>query len=292
MSWINNPKISALRPYLKIMRLDSLTGAFLLLWPSLWAISFASGKEFPIRAFVLFTVGAFVMRSAACIINDMIDHKLDAKVERTKNRPLANGDMKFHEASLILFLLLLIGAAILHSLNNTTIFLGLLVIIPIVIYPFMKRVTYWPQAFLAFTINWGVLMGWAAVTGELTIQTMMVYVSCIFWTIGYDTIYAHQDKEDDMLLGIKSTALKFGTYTKKYVYMFYSITIGLLWLLGIILNSGLLFNVFLFLGAFQLFWQVKTVDLNNPADCMKKFSSNVFFGFIIFVGILAGKVAF
>jgi 4-hydroxybenzoate polyprenyltransferase len=291
MSWINNPKISALRPYLKIMRLDNLTGVFLLLWPALWSLSFASGKEWPWKELLIFTVGAFVMRSAGCIINDIIDYKLDAKVARTKNRPLSNGDLKIHEALLLLFLLLVIGAALLFSLNSTAILLGVIIIIPIIVYPFMKRVTYWPQLFLALTINWGALIGWVAVKDEMSLATLMIYVACVCWTMGYDTIYAHQDKEDDMLLGIKSTALKFGAYTKKYLYIFYSITIGLLWVLGIMTDGGVIFHAFLFIGAFQLFWQVKTVNLNDPKDCMAKFVSNKYFGLVVLIAALAGKVA-
>jgi 4-hydroxybenzoate polyprenyl transferase len=156
----------------------------------------------------------------------------------------------------------------------------------------MKRVTYWPQLFLAFTINWGALIGWVAIKEVISIETLLIYIACIFWTMGYDTIYAHQDKEDDMLLGIKSTALKFGQYSKKYLYIFYAITIGLLWLLGIMLGTGFFYYVFLFVGAFHLFLQVKMVDLNNQDDCMRKFSSNKYFGLIILVAILAGKLSF
>jgi 4-hydroxybenzoate polyprenyltransferase len=289
MSWIDNPKIKPLRPYLKVMRLDNLTGVFLLLFPALWSISFASGTSFPIREYLIFIVGAFVMRSAGCIINDIVDYKLDAKVERTKNRPLSNGNLKIHEALLLLFLLLVIGAALLFSLNNTVILLGAIIIIPIIVYPFMKRVTYWPQLFLAFTINWGALIGWVAVKEEMSIATVMIYVACIFWTMGYDTIYAHQDKHDDMMLGIKSSALKLGASTKKYLYIFYSVTVLLLWVLGIMMDSGVVFHAFLFIGAFQLFWQIKTVDLNNPKDCMQKFISNKYFGLIVLIAILSGK---
>jgi 4-hydroxybenzoate polyprenyl transferase len=232
------------------------------------------------------------MRAAGCIINDIIDHKLDAKVERTKNRPLSNRTLKMYEAVLLLFVLLVLGAYLLIGLNNTAIILGFVILVPIVVYPFMKRVTYWPQAFLAFTINWGALIGWVAVRNSISLETILIYIACIFWTMGYDTIYAHQDKEDDMLLGIKSTALKFGQYTKKYLYIFYGITSALLWLLGVMLGSGVLFYLFLFVGIFHLILQVKMVDLNNPADCMKKFSSNKYFGLVIFVAILAGKLAF
>ncbi|MCE3232024.1 MAG: ubiA [Rickettsiaceae bacterium] len=292
MNWIDNHKIAPLRPYFKIMRLDNLTGSFLLLWPCLWSISLASGKIFPWKELLVFIIGAFVMRSGGCIINDIVDYKLDAKVERTKNRPLSNGTLKIHEALLLLFLLMVIGGTLLFSLNNTAIILGFIVLVPIVVYPFMKRVTYWPQLFLAFTINWGALIGWVAIKEVISIETLLIYIACIFWTMGYDTIYAHQDKEDDMLLGIKSTALKFGQYSKKYLYIFYAITIGLLWLLGIMLGTGFFYYVFLFVGAFHLFLQVKMVDLNNQDDCMRKFSSNKYFGLIILVAILAGKLSF
>jgi 4-hydroxybenzoate polyprenyltransferase len=291
VEWINNPNIAPLRPYLKIMRLDNVTGTFLLLWPCLISLGFVSDANTHWSVFVVFTIGAIVMRSAGCIVNDIIDRKYDAQVKRTKDRPLANGDLKIYEALLLLFLLLTIAGIILTTLSKTSILLGLVIIPPIFIYPFMKRITYWPQIFLALTINWGVLIGWAAVMDGITISAILVYLGCVFWTLGYDTIYAHQDKEDDILIGIKSTALKFDVYTKKYLYFFYLTTIILFWIVGILQGSGILFHVLLLLGAFQLYWQSNTVELDNADDCMRKFSSNRYFGMLIFTGVMLGKIA-
>jgi 4-hydroxybenzoate polyprenyltransferase len=291
-TWIDSPKIKTLRPYLKIMRFDNATGKFLLLWPCLISIGLASENVFPIILMLKFILGCIIMRSAGCITNDIIDRKIDAKVERTKNRPLANGDMKLYEAILLLILLLSIGALILFTLNSTAILLGFIIIIPIFIYPFMKRITYWPQLFLAMTFNWGALMGWAAVKDYIDITAVLIYLACMFWTIGYDTIYAHQDKEDDISIGVKSTALKLGVHTRKYLYLFYFLTTVLFWITGIFTGSGLLFHLFLIIGTIQLYWQANTVDFNLRSDCMAKFSSNRYYGLIIFTGVMLGKIQF
>lgn len=290
MHWIESPKIDSIRPYLKIMRFDNLTGTFLLLWPCMISILFASGDRVPIGLMLKFTVGCVIMRSAGCIANDIIDRKIDAKVERTKNRPLANGDLKLYEAVLLLTLLLSLGALILFTLPSTVILLGTIIVIPIFIYPFMKRVTYWPQLFLAMTFNWGALMGWAAVKDEINLTAILIYVACMFWTLGYDTIYAHQDKEEDALLGVKSTALKLGVHTRKYLYLFYFITNVMLWVVGILTGSGILFHIFLIIGACQLYWQANTVDFNLRSDCMAKFTSNKYYGMFVFIGVLLGKI--
>jgi len=290
MSWVDSPKLVHVRPYLKIMRLNSLTGAFLLLWPCLWSISLAAKDGFPVVLALMFIVGAFVMRSAGCVINDIVDRKIDAKVKRTKGRPLANGTMKLHEAFALLILLLSMGGAILFNLNDTAIILGIVIVVPIFIYPLMKRVTYWPQVFLALTFNWGAIIGWAAVRDSISIEAVLLYVACIFWTLAYDTIYAHQDKEDDAMMGMKSTALKFGANTKKYLYIFYAAMVAILWVVGIRMGSGFLFHLFLFAGAIQLFWQVYTLHIDKADSCMEKFRSNRYFGAIIFLAFVLGNV--
>lgn len=270
------------------MRLDKRIGIYLTLWPCMWSIAIASGGKFPYLIYALVIIGAIVMRGAGCVVNDIVDRKLDAKVERTKNRPLPSGRVKLRHAVIFLLLLLTIGLAILSYLNDATKLLGLLIIIPVLIYPFMKRVTYWPQAFLAMTINWGALMGATAIKGEITYASVILYVACFFWTMGYDTIYAHQDKEYDVLLGVKSTALKFGKHTKRYLYAFYSVTIICLWSAGVSADLGISYHALLILGALHLLWQVYEVNLDRPHDCLRKFHSNAFFGLIIFVGIIAG----
>ena len=291
MSWIDSPKISNIRPYLKIMRFDNLTGKFLLLWPCMISIAFAFEGQVPLLLMLKFIVGSIVMRSAGCIVNDIVDRKIDAKVERTKNRPLANGDMKLYEAIFLLILLLSLGVLILFTFSSTVVLLGVIIVIPIFIYPFMKRITYWPQIFLAMTFNWGALMGWAAVKDSVNITGVLIYLACIFWTIGYDTIYAHQDKKDDSTIGVKSTALKLGVHTKKYLYLFYMLTTILFWIVGILVGSGILFHLFLIIGLLHLYWQANKVDFNLRSDCMAKFSSNRYYGLIIFLGVMLGKIS-
>ena len=292
MSWIDSPNIANIRPYLKIMRFDNLTGKFLLLWPCFISIGFASEVEIPLLLMLKFLIGTLIMRSAGCIANDIVDRKIDANVERTKNRPLANGDMKLYEAILLLILLLCIGALILFTLPSTVVLLGVIIVIPIFIYPFMKRITYWPQIFLAMTFNWGALMGWAAVNDSVNLTAVLIYLACVFWTIGYDTIYAHQDKKDDETIGVKSTALKLGVHTRRYLYLFYMLTTVLFWTVGILVGSGILFHLFLIIGFVHLYWQANTVDFNLRSDCMAKFSSNKYYGLIIFIGVMLGKIVF
>jgi 4-hydroxybenzoate polyprenyltransferase len=291
MKWIDNPKIDSIRLYLKIMRFHNMTGTFLLLWSCLISIAYASEELFPAMLFIKFILGSIIMRSSGCIINDIIDRKIDAQVERTKNRPLANGDMKLYEAVLLLIFLLSLGAFILFTLPRTAVILGFVIILPIFIYPFMKRITYWPQLFLAITFNWGALLGWAAVNDNIHYISIMIYIACMFWTLGYDTIYAHQDKDDDALIGVKSTALKLGVHTRKYLYLFYSLTTVLFWIVGILTGSGILFHSCLIIATLQLYWQVNTVDFSSREDCMKKFSTNKYYGLIIFLGVMLGKIS-
>ncbi len=216
---------SFMRPYLYLMRIDRPIGWWLLLLPAWWAIAI-SVHEADIRTFILlalFMVGAIIMRGAGCVINDIWDRELDKSVERTQNRPIASGQISVEDALIFLLLLLLCGAFILFMMPWVTIFLGIMSLPLIMIYPLMKRFTWWPQAFLGITFNFGALMGWSAVTGSLSFEPFILYVACFFWTMGYDTIYAHQDKEDDIKVGIKSTALLFGAQSQTYVYVFYGI---------------------------------------------------------------------
>lgn len=280
--------MNSIKNYLELMRLDKRVGIYLILWPCLWSIAIAAKGTFPYITYLLFIVGAVVMRGAGCVINDIMDVKIDALVERTKKRPLPSGRIKIAHAYIFLALLLTIGAAILYQFNNTTRLLGLLIIVPIFLYPLMKRITYWPQAFLGLTFNWGALMGAAAIKGEVTYASVILYIGCFFWTLGYDTIYAHQDKKSDIEAGVKSTALLFANNTKKYLYIFYSITVICLWSAGVSADLGITYHALLIIAALQLLWQVYEVNLDRPTDCMRKFCSNNFFGFIIFVGIMSG----
>ncbi len=271
------------------MRLHQPTGIFLLLWPCWWAIGFATSKNFDLYVLALYFVfglGSIIMRSAGCVINDIIDRDIDAKVERTKNRPLASGELKLHHALILLAILSAVGLSLLLTLNPLTIMIGCASMILVIAYPFMKRFTYWPQLFLALTFNIGAIMGWTAWHEEISTSAVMLYIAGIFWTLGYDTIYAHQDKADDEKAGVKSTALRFGKDTKTYVSIFYMLVIFFLYTVGRYQNMGNFYYLMLMFGMFLLFRQVTNLNIDNAEDCMKKFKSNRLFGAIIFAGIV------
>lgn len=284
MSYISLPS------YLRLMRLHRPTGIWLLLWPCWWGIALASQGMPSLKLLLLFALGSIVMRGAGCIINDLFDRKLDAQVERTKHRPLASGELTAQQALLFLGLLLSIGLLILLQLNHLTVLLGLAAIIPVVLYPLMKRITYWPQAFLGITFNWGALMGFAAVTGKLELPAILLYIGSICWTLGYDTIYAHQDKRDDVIAGIKSTALRFGTNSRKWIGGFYIAALIFFALAGAFAKLGWVFWPVLILAANHCYWQVRHIDFDDPRDCLATFQSNVYLGGIVFVAVLWGSV--
>ncbi|HOO81308.1 MAG TPA: 4-hydroxybenzoate octaprenyltransferase [Alphaproteobacteria bacterium] len=281
------------RPYVYLARLDRPIGIWLLLLPALWGITLAashlSGFSFKVLWLIfLFALGASVMRAAGCVVNDIWDRKLDAQVDRTRVRPLASGEVSVQQALIFLFGLLMAGFCILILMNGITILLGLLAVPLIVIYPLMKRVTFWPQAVLGLTFNFGALMGWAAVMDGLSAQALLLYVAACLWTLGYDTIYAHQDKEDDALIGVKSTALKFGENSKKWVSGFYAVMLVFLgW--GFALSS---LNAFALPGlaliGMHLFWQIGRWDMDDPACSLAVFKSNRDLGLLVLAVIFAG----
>ncbi len=273
------------QPYALLMRLDRPIGTWLLLLPGWWAIALASGGWLSMNAadawlFLLFGVGAVVMRGAGCVVNDLWDRDFDRAVERTKARPLASGAVSVKQALGFLAVLLLIGLGILVQLPFVAILLGILTLPLIFSYPLMKRVTWWPQFFLGITFNFGALMGWAAVTGVVSLPAALIYIGGILWTLGYDTIYAHQDKDDDALIGVRSTARKFGAASKVWVAGFYVVAFILI-ALGFLIGGVGLSGVLLLAGAAHLAWQVKAWDMNNPASSLKFFRSNRDFGFIL-----------
>ncbi|WP_168464150.1 4-hydroxybenzoate octaprenyltransferase [Wolbachia endosymbiont of Ctenocephalides felis wCfeT] len=278
--------------YFSLMRLHSPTGLWLVLFPSLSGILLAStslsGQTF--FYLVLFTIGAFLMRPAGCIINDICDRKIDAYVERTKDRPLASGTLNVKQALVLLLLLLSIALIILLLTNKTTLILGIISMCMIAIYPLLKRYVWWPQLFLGFTFNMGSLMGWAAIKNQVSIEPILFYVGCIFWTLSYDTIYAHQDKKDDEKLGMKSTALYFGDTTKSWLKRFYLITL-MVWLYAGILSS--LNNVFFIaLLAVGLIFrhQYKNFNPDDPSQCMSIFKNNSYVGLLLLFGIFLDRV--
>ncbi|MDP6174291.1 MAG: 4-hydroxybenzoate octaprenyltransferase [Rhodospirillales bacterium] len=277
-------------PYGRMARFDRPIGTWLLLFPGWWSLALAEPGWPSLWLLALFGVGAMIMRGAGCVFNDITDRKFDAMVARTADRPLASGAISLTQAIVFMIGLGLLGFAILFQFNMFAIWVGVASLAFIVVYPFMKRITYWPQAMLGLTFNWGTLLGWAAVRGDLTAPAWVLYASGFFWTLGYDTIYAHQDKEDDLMVGIKSSAIKLGDQTRPWLFVFHGISLILLGVAGYLVGLGWIFYLALFLGTLQLAWQSADVDTDDPKDCLVKFKSNRLYGWLILGGIIAGQV--
>jgi 4-hydroxybenzoate polyprenyltransferase len=280
-----------LRPYAVLARWDRPIGSWLLLLPGWWALALAPGGP-DLRLVALFALGAVAMRGAGCVINDLVDRDLDARVERTRQRPLASGRLGAPQALAFLALQSLVGLLVLLAFNRFAIGLALASLPLIVIYPLMKRITWWPQAFLGITFNWGALVGWAAATGELAAPALLLYAAGFFWTLGYDTIYAHQDKTDDALIGIKSTARRLGAATPRWLWGFYGVTLALLAAAGWSATLGPGFYLLLVAVAGHFAWQIRTLELDDPRSCLRRFRSNRDLGLLVCLAILAGKVGF
>ena len=288
----HNNWISIIKPWYQLARLDKPIGFLLLMWPCLWSYTLGStifSYNISLKYIIYFILGSILMRGAGCTWNDLLDKKYDAKVKRTQNRPLASNKISSVNAIIFLIFQLFLSLLILIQFNNVTIIIGLLSIIPIIIYPLMKRITWWPQVFLGITFNWGAIMGWTAATGEITYHCMIMYIGCIFWTIGYDTIYAHQDKIDDNFLGLKSTAILFGSKTKFALSIFYLIFISsILIIINIVeIKNYLINSLFIFFIFAHLFSQIFFLNIDNPDNCLKIFKSNNSLGVIIFMLLLS-----
>ena len=294
-SWVDRFVPGPARPYARMARFDRPIGAWLLLFPCWWSIALAtpdwSEPGGTLWLIVLFWIGAFIMRGAGCTFNDITDRKFDALVARTANRPIPSGQVSVPQAVAYMIGLSLIGFIVLLQFNLFAIVVGASSLVLIAIYPFMKRITYWPQFFLGLTFNWGALLGWAAMRGDLQAPALVLYLAGIFWTLGYDTIYAHQDKEDDLLIGVKSSALKLDDNTRPWLAVFFALTIILLGVSGWLVGLAWPFYVALVLAAAQLGWQTATIDINDPQDCLVKFKSNRLFSWLLVAGIIAGQVA-
>ena len=281
---------NAVKPYLRLMRVDKPIGTWLLMLPCLWGVALSEISLRSLWLMLLFAIGAFLMRSAGCIINDIYDRNLDASVERTKNRPLASGEIGLFGASILLSILLLLSLAVLLQFNKETIALGFTSIILVLLYPLMKRIMWLPQLVLGFTFNWGLILGSTAVSEIVSAPHIIFYIGAIFWTLGYDTIYAHQDIQDDLRTGIKSTAILFGDKSKKIISMCYVICFVFFAFAGLIakLNSFYFFGLaaaFLF-TCFHLFqWNV-----SSPESSAKKFAANRDIGLLILVSIVCGQL--
>ncbi len=290
-NWVDRYAPEAVKPYLRLIRADRPIGTWLLLWPCWWSAALAwnaAGKQWPdLWLLFLFAVGAIVMRGAGCVYNDIADRHYDAKVARTRTRPIASGQISVTAAAIFMVVLSFTGLAVLLQFNPFAIALGMGSLGIVALYPFMKRITYWPQIVLGLAFSWGALMGWAEVFAGLSTPAFLLYAAAIAWTVGYDTIYAHQDKEDDALLGLKSTALKFGPRTKPWLAVFYSLTLFLLVLAGITAGAGWPFFIGLSLASLHLVWQVTTLDIDSASNCLRRFRSNRDFGGLVFFALLA-----
>ena len=294
-NWVDTIAPGWMRPYLRLSRLDRPIGWWLLLLPCWWSTALAAiaaGRWGPDPWHVLlFLVGAIVMRGAGCTWNDLVDRDIDARVERTRSRPIPSGQVSVRAAVLFLVLQALVGLLVLLQFNRFAILAGVASLAVVAIYPFMKRVTYWPQIFLGLAFSWGTLMGWAAAFGRLDLPAFLLYAGSIAWVIHYDTIYAHQDSEDDALLGLKSTALLFGERTKPALRLFSALAVALIGLAGMTAGAGWVFGLGLLAFAGHLAWQISRIDIADPALCLRLFKSNRDAGLILFAALILDAVA-
>jgi 4-hydroxybenzoate polyprenyltransferase len=293
-NWVDSRAPQWSRPYLRLARLDRPIGSWLLLMPCWWSAALAAGVAGDIAALpfyiALFFVGAFAMRGAGCTWNDITDRDLDARVERTRSRPIPAGQVSVSGALAFLVLQALIGLVVLLQFNRFAIATGIASLLIVAIYPFMKRITWWPQIVLGLAFSWGALMGFAVTFGRIDLSAIALYAGSIAWVIGYDTIYAHQDAEDDALIGIKSTALLFGARTQAALIAFYGLAVVLigvaLWLAAARLPAWIGLAAF----AAHLAWQIRRLDISDPALCQRLFWSNRDAGFLLFAGLLVDAV--
>ena len=277
--------------FIKLTRLDKPIGIFLLFWPCVWGITlgyyFNTNTNLYLKYIILFFLGSILMRSAGCIFNDIVDRNLDKKVRRTKERPIASGKVSVLRAFIYIVVLCLIALLILLQFNWLTITLGMGSMILAFVYPFMKRITYWPQLFLGLTFNWGIIMGWTAITNSMSIEPLVLYLAAIFWTLGYDTIYGLQDVSDDEVIGVKSTSMKFKNNVKVFVGACYSLCVVFILILCLIMEIDkyiLALSVF-FISSF--IYQLKIFKIDSPESCLTAFKANNLTGIFIFVFIFS-----
>ena len=288
--WLDRALPGWALPYAQLARLDRPIGWWLLLLPGWWSLALAAPERPPIGLFFLFWLGAVVMRGAGCTLNDIVDRNYDGAVERTRGRPIPSGRVAVWQAIVFLVLQLSIGAAVLFAMNWLAVGLGVSILVIVAAYPFMKRITYWPQLFLGLNFNWGALVAWAAVTGRVGWPAVLLYLAGIAWTLHYDTIYAHQDKADDIAIGVKSTALRFGAKSKLWIAGFALVTLGGIALAFWTAGAGWLSFLALACLAGHFGWQIVTWKMDDQADCLAKFRSNRTAGLIVLLGCLLASV--
>lgn len=293
-NWVDTHAPLWMRPYLRLSRFDRPIGWWLLLMPCWWSAALAAGIARDLQSLpmvlVLFLIGAMVMRGAGCTWNDITDRKLDAQVERTRSRPIPAGQVSVTQAAGFLVLQALVGLAVLLQFNRFAILTGIASLVIVAVYPFMKRITYWPQVTLGLAFSWGALMGFAVILGRIDATALVLYAGSIAWVIAYDTIYAHQDTEDDIMVGIKSTALLFGERTQLALTIFYSLAVVLIGIALRLGGSGWFAWIGLAAFAAHLVWQVRTIRIDDSALCLRLFKSNRNAGLMLFAGLLADAV--
>ena len=275
--------------FIQLTRLNKPIGFLLLFWPCIWGLTlgyyFNNETSLYFKYIILFFLGSVLMRSAGCIFNDIVDRNIDKKVERTKNRPISSRKISVLESSVYIVVLCLLALLVLLQFNKLTIILGMSSMILAFAYPFMKRITYWPQLFLGLTFNWGIIMGWTALTNNISVEPFLLYLSAIFWTLGYDTIYGLQDIHDDEIIGVKSTSIKFKNNPKVFVVSCYCLCILFILIMFFMMqiNKYILFFSIPFITS--LFYQIKIFDIKNPKSCLRAFNFNNFSGFLNFIFI-------
>ena len=283
-----------LRLFIELTRLNRPIGYMLLFWPCLWGLTIAYNFENNLNTYflylILFFLGSVLMRSAGCIVNDIVDRQYDKKVYRTKNRPIASGKVSLKLGFIYVSVLCLIALLVLLQFNKLTIILALASMPLAFSYPYMKRFTYWPQLFLGITFNYGLLLGWTSVQENLSLIPIIFYIGAIFWTLGYDTIYGYQDIKDDEIIGVKSTSIKFKNSPKKFLSLCYFITLGSIIIIGLSMNFNNAYFLFLSIPAIHMFFQIKKLNIIDGDMCLKIFKSNNILGLFIFINLLIGKL--
>ena len=284
-----------IRLFIELTRLNKPIGFMLLFWPCIWGLTIAYNFNSSFNNFlfygILFLLGAILMRSAGCIINDIVDRNIDKKVERTKNRPIASKKISVKFGLLYVFILCGLAFLVLINYNQFTIIMALLSMPFAFTYPLMKRFTYWPQLFLGITFNYGLVLAWTSINNEISLIPILFYIGAIFWTLGYDTIYGYQDIKDDEIIGVKSTSIKFKKNPKKFIFICYLIFIASLVFIGTLMNFKIFYYLFLIIPITHLIlFQINKLNVNDSNDCLIKFKSNNILGLVIFINLLIGKI--
>ncbi len=284
-----------IRLFIELTRLNKPIGFMLLFWPCIWGLTIAYNFNSSFNNFlfygILFLLGAILMRSAGCIINDIVDRNIDKKVERTKNRPIASKKISVKFGLLYVFILCGLAFLVLINFNQFTIIMALLSMPFAFTYPLMKRFTYWPQLFLGITFNYGLVLAWTSINNEISLIPILFYIGAIFWTLGYDTIYGYQDIKDDEIIGVKSTSIKFKKNSKKFIFICYLIFIASLVFIGTLMNFKIFYYLFLIIPITHLIlFQINKLNVNDSNDCLIKFKSNNILGLVIFINLLIGKI--